>query len=376
MSSAEAWQLHGCYKVGSEKYNNFPVDSALYGCMDDNISLDHRDPTHPVRGIIKMMSAMRQSYPVLNDGFYLRQLSNKTYDVYLPGSNGIRTETGLWSVSRARFNTIQDLSDTGQGNQTVWMIFQNDDHTINYSFNCSDDVYALVSPFDEGTIVKNLFPPFEEYHLRKSSTRLGLVVLSEEYKITKKKKKRKILIMNMTRLEGSKRWNGCLQEMTLTGWGFKALVPKDRFVGPPPFITRFVPGHDMRIPSTTSKGDRVPINFQFSEEMDCDSITQSISITSTTSSNRAAELDKNTIRCGVIPDVKVTALSGTFPSTYNYSVELVNVFHGIHKVIVDNPTDKNRSRTTNVRSFALFTFEELMNLAVHRSFHVSHRVCG
>ena len=83
MTSSLAWQIHGCYKVGSVKYANFPIDAATYGCEDDNISLDHRDPSHPVRNIIKRMFEMREVYPVLNDGYYLQQLSNQTYDIYL-----------------------------------------------------------------------------------------------------------------------------------------------------------------------------------------------------------------------------------------------------------------------------------------------------
>lgn len=173
MSSALAWQLHGCYKVGSVKYYDFPVDRALYGCMDDSINLDHRDPTHPIRGLIKTMFEIRQNYPVLNDGYYLQQLSNKTYDIYLPGSNGTPTETGMWSVYRARFDAIQDFTGIGQGNQSIWLVYQNDNRTINYQFNCSDEHEALVSPFDEGTTVKNLLPPFEEYTLQRSSHKLG-----------------------------------------------------------------------------------------------------------------------------------------------------------------------------------------------------------
>jgi alpha-1,3-glucan synthase len=173
MSSNQAWQLHGCYKVGSVKYHDFPIDSATWGCEDDNVSLDHRDPTHTIRGLLKTMFEMRQHYPVLNDGYYLQQLSNKSYDIYLPGSNGTPTETGMWSVLRARFEGVQDFTGIEQGNQSVWMVYQNDNHNVDYVFNCSDSHEALISPFDEGTIVKNILPPFEEYTLQPSAKRLG-----------------------------------------------------------------------------------------------------------------------------------------------------------------------------------------------------------
>jgi alpha-1,3-glucan synthase len=173
MTSSLAWQLHGCYKVGSSTYYDFPADNALYGCMDDGISLDHRDPTHPMRGLLKSMFEMRQNYPVFNDGFYLEQLSNMTHDLYLPGSSGTRTETGLWSILRSRFVATQDFTGMAQGNQSVWLVYHNDNKTANYQFNCSDENRVLVSPFDEGTTVKNLFHPFEEHTLRSSIHKLG-----------------------------------------------------------------------------------------------------------------------------------------------------------------------------------------------------------
>lgn len=173
MTSSLAWQLHGCYKVGSNLYNDFPIDSALHGCSDDSVSLDHRDPTHPVRGIVKTMNEMRENYPVLNDGFYLEQLSNLTHDIYLPGSGSTPTETGLWSIVRSRSVATQDFTGKGQGNQSVWLVYHNDNKTVNYQFNCSDEQQALVSPFNAGMTVKNLFPPFEEHNLQSSVHRLG-----------------------------------------------------------------------------------------------------------------------------------------------------------------------------------------------------------
>lgn len=80
MASSRAWQMHGCYKLNEIWYNDMPFESALTGCNDDSISLDHRDPSHPVRNILKRMYQLRESFPVLNDGFVLESLSNKTYE--------------------------------------------------------------------------------------------------------------------------------------------------------------------------------------------------------------------------------------------------------------------------------------------------------
>ncbi|KAH8702491.1 putative alpha-1,3-glucan synthase [Talaromyces proteolyticus] len=328
MTSSLAWQLHGCYKVGSVRYNNFPIDSALYGCMDDNVSLDHRDPTAPIRGILKGMFEMRQNYPVLNDGYYLQQLSNMTYNIYLPGSNGTCTETGLWSVLRSRFEDTQDFTGIRQGNQSIWLVYQNDNRTINYKFNCSDHHRALVSPFDEGTTVKNLFPPFEEYTLGSSTHKLGL--------------------------EGSDKLNGCLNNLTLPAWGFKAFVPKEAFIAPSSYITKFSPGHDARILSTVKTGETISISFQFSEEMDCNSITDGLWISSTTLYNQSAQLDKGSVSCRPVLEDQMLSWQGAFTGMFNYTIELTNVFHGVHEVVLKNVTNKGRNRTTNAVDHFLF----------------------
>ena len=183
------------------------------GCKDDSVSLDHRDPSHPLRNIIKVMFEMRSRYPVLNDGFYLEQLSNSTHDVYLPGSKGVPTETGLWSTLRSRSTEIQDFTGQGQGNQSVWQIYQNDNITM-YTFNCSDSSSALIAPFAEGITVKNMFWPYDEHKLQKSPKKLGF--------------------------EDSDKYNGCLPSMNLSAWGFKAFVPRDKWMEPSPAITKFL----------------------------------------------------------------------------------------------------------------------------------------
>lgn len=73
MTSSIAWQLHGCYGLDSEQYYAMPVAAGRSGCRDDTISLDHRDPAHPIRLVIKIMHARRQQYPVLNDGWFLEE---------------------------------------------------------------------------------------------------------------------------------------------------------------------------------------------------------------------------------------------------------------------------------------------------------------
>lgn len=101
MSSATAWQDHGCYTVGNAKFATWPDGSYKDGCKDDWNSLDHRDPSHPIRNLFTVMFEMRKRYPVLNDGFYIQSIAKQTHPIYLVGSMGTATETGLWSVRRS-----------------------------------------------------------------------------------------------------------------------------------------------------------------------------------------------------------------------------------------------------------------------------------
>ncbi|RAL03720.1 alpha-1,3-glucan synthase [Aspergillus ibericus CBS 121593] len=334
MSSAQAWQLHGCYKLGSDKYYDFPLERALTGCGDDSVSLDHRDPSHPLRGLIKMMFEMRQNYPVLNDGWYLQQLSNQTVDIYLPGSNGTPTETGMWSVMRSRFADLQNFDGQGQGNQSVWLVYANDNKTVNHQFNCSDKD-ALISPFPAGTTVKNLFHPFDEYTLVNSSMTLGF--------------------------EGSELPNGCYPNLTMPAWGFKAFVPKDKFVSPSPYITSFTPGHDARLVSNGTDGETIRIGFEFSQEMDCDQITNSLTVTSTALNDESAQLNTTSVSCKAIAETEVAAWPGALTSVFSYEANLSNVFPGIHRITVSNVTTATGNQSTNSVDHFLFRIGETTN---------------
>lgn len=345
MSSATAWQNHGCYNLTSAQFYNFPVESALHGCHDDSVSGDHRDPSSPVRNIIKSMYQMRNNFPVLNDGWLLQQLSNQTHNVYYPGSNGTATETGVWSTLRGRFET-QDLSGQGQGNQSVWLVYTNENHTVDFEFDCTNNntknTTALISPFDEGITVKNLFSPYDEVTLGASHTKLGI--------------------------NGSEKFNGCLNNITLSAWEFKAYVPIDKFVGPRAMITKFVPGHDARILSRVAPGkqESVPIELHFSLEMDCDAITNTLTINSTTEDLSTPRIDKGSVKCQNATNDAPHPFVGAITTTWTWSADLVNVSNGVHRVTVDNVTTSGNRSFTGVsryvsrhRRYTIFWFSNI-----------------
>ena len=320
MSSAQAWGMHGCYKVGNSKYYNWPLDAAIYGCEDQGVNLDHRDPSHPVRNIIKSTHEMRENYPALNDGFLLQRLSNQTHEVFLPGSAGIATETGLWSTERAGFAGFQNF------NQTVWLVYQNDNRTITYKFDCSNPKLSLVAPFAAKETVKNLYFPFEEYVLEKSTTEAG-----------------------------------CLSELELPAWGYKAFVPIKEFKIPSPVITQFVPGHDYRQLTTATDGDTVHIELHFSVPMDCNNVKASLLINSTTADNQIAHLDDNSVVCnnvtaGASP---IPLYSGGVNTTWTFAANLTNVSNGIHAVTVNNASTADGKGSTKVISHPSYSLQLL-----------------
>ena len=373
MSSTTAWQTHGCYSLKTTTYFNFPVESATHGCQDNSVSLDHRDPSNPIRNIIKSMYQMRENFPVLNDGWTLQSLSNQTFFIQLPGSGDVPTEIGIWSTLRSRYTEGQDFSGQRRGNQSVWLVYSNRNESHNYQFDCSNNatgtaVKALIAPFDEGTTVKNLFYPHDEVTLTASVKRLGI--------------------------EGSTEPNGCLKNLAMEPWSFKAYVPKDQFEGPRPMVTKFVPGHDARILSKATPGKRetVPLELHYSQEMDCDMITNTLSINSTTEDRSVPEVDKGSVKCQDVSIAQEPSLVGGIPTRWTWSANLNKVADGIHRLTLRNVTTPDNGSSTDAVDHFLFRIgrpdnpmvfprtsnysESLLSEASNGGLVVSHKAAG
>ena len=175
----------------------------------------------------------------------------------------------------------------------------------------------------------------------------------------------------------------------MPAWGFKALVPKEKFLPSRPVITSFDPGHDMRILSTVTSGERIPIRFQFSEEMECESVTAGLRLVSTVEDGGSASLDPDSIRCSSIQP-EPAEFVGQPTSSYIFEADLVNVRNGIHQVSVKNVSSSD-GKFTNANDHFLFrigSFENPMvfpknanyshSLLVEKegSLRVSHRAAG
>ena len=231
---------------------------------------------------------------------------------------------------RGRFENIQDLTKQGQGNQSVWLVYQNINETTTHSFDCTNNDSAIISPFDANTTVKNLFFPHDEYTLEASPKKLGI--------------------------DGSKDFNGCIPQLKMEAYGFKAFVPKDKFLPPPAMITKFLPGHDVRLTSKVEAGkqDTVPLEIHFSAAMDCDSITANIQLNSTTDDKRLAQLDVKSARCEKVIGIDTPRFVGGIATAFTFKAKLFDVSNGIHTITVRNVSTENRIGFTN--SFDRFMF--------------------
>jgi alpha-1,3-glucan synthase len=325
MTSSQAWQDHGCYKLNSTQYFNFGdlLDRGASGCSIDWNSLDHRDPSSEVRNLHKNMYFIRETYPSANDGFVLQKLSNHTQDIYLVGSNGTPTEIGMWSVARSPLNVAQDFSKiNAAGNLTVWLLYTNMDVDVQYTFDCSDPNNALLAPYFGGTTVRNLFYPFEEYTLTASSV--------EFYN------------------NGSAPFFGCLGTLELNSWTFKAFVPTENWIEMYPSVTSFSPGHDTRIMINGSSPITIPIEFKFSQNMSCNSITNGLSIVSTTENGQTANIQQGSITCGQISPPEDPTYFGGLGSFSFWSATLENVYDGVHKLTLTNVSNAGSTDSTRV----------------------------
>ncbi|KAJ9148772.1 Alpha-1,3-glucan synthase [Coniochaeta hoffmannii] len=327
MSASPAWRMHGCYVGSSTQYFEMPLEAARKGCLDEKNAWDHRDPSHPVRNILKALFFLREQFPVLKDGLLLSSLSKKTTFIQLPGSNTTQTELGIWGVWRGPFAPAQDF-----GNKTtpVWLVYHNVNETTTYKFDCKTNTTSFTAPFPAGK-VRNLIFPHDN---------LTLIDGPESEK---------------KHINGSDELNGCAQEITLAPFEFRAYVPAEDFVPPPPMITRFLPGHDTPIPSegaTTS----VDITFEFSAAMSCTGVTESINITSSTETGTVAKIDESSVKCTPLStDEGYRApYVGAIASAWKWQAKLTNLADGVHKISVQDPkTSDLGSHTNAVDNFLL-----------------------
>lgn len=325
MSSTPAWKRHGCYTLGSEQYFNMPLEKSLFGCYDDWNALDHFDPTADTRRVMSRFYNLRSVYGALQDGFNLVQRGNWTYRIERPGSNSTQTEMGLWSVSRS--GLAQQVLN-GTFNDQVWLLYTNENSTKTWNFDCKGPLW-ISSPFTSDVVVRNLFPPYETYNLQES--------LSSFFNDTKAP------------------FFGCLQQVTMDPYGFKALVPVAQWVAPLPSITKFTPGHDNRILANQGDPNATTVNIalEFNVPMDCNSVTQSVSL-NVSSSGKGGTPAITNVQCNAVTNPDPAKIVGADVSNWTWTGTVTGLPDGVLTVTVDNPRTQGGNATTGVRLFLCF----------------------
>lgn len=118
---------------------------------------------------------------------------------------------------------------------------------------------------------------------------------------------------------------------------------------PAPTITRVIPGHDERLLSTVGYDEQetVLIQIRFSSEMDCDSVANSLEISSDTQNNQTARLNRTSIVCKTT-DADPPRHVGEIPTAWIFNAQLENVSNGVHTFTVKNATTQDKTLYTNV----------------------------
>ena len=199
-------------------------------------------------------------------------------------------------------------------------------------------------------------------------------------------------------LDNSTEVNGCLGSMALPPFGFKAFVPRDKWLRPSPVITKFNPGHDSRIISANGPGEKqnISIELYFSDEMNCETVQNGISVTSTTEDDIIPSFQDAI--CENINDTtaRVSEYTGPvtnqIPAMWKISGNLVNVSDGVHSINVINVTNQVGNASTNAVNHFLLRVGRLDNPMVFprsanysnsllyedsdKSLYVSHKAAG
>lgn len=327
-SPSQAWMRHGCYTLGSSVFENWPAEKVETGCTDSSQALDHRDPSAPIRNTMKYMFSLRDSFPVLEGGWLLDQLSNKTSYSLLNGSSKT-TEFGIWSVVRA-YNAETQSSSSTNSSTPVWLVYHNQNETTSYTFDCSTEEDAFLSPFDAGKSVKNLMNSSEAAYTLSSSS------------------------VSNTNWTGTTAKAGCFANITMQPYEFKVFVLEDDYVAPGPMITKFSPGHDFRIDSSVNTTGEQEIVLGFSVEMDCDAVTSAITVQSYVNGYGAQNLTSfGTAECATVTETEVGDFVGYIPTAWTWTATLSGLQDGIHKLTVANASTEAGVSTSSVDHFLL-----------------------
>ena len=148
-----------------------------------------------------------------------------------------------------------------------------------------------------------------------------------------------------------------------------AYVPIEKWLKPSPVVTKFEPGHDARILSTSNVGEqgKVPIAFYFSDEMNCKQVQSAISLTSATVDGTTPSIDNSSVTCQTTNDTTANVskytgpITGQIPAAWVLRAHLVNVSDGVHSVTVGNVSTQAGNASTNAVNHFMFRIGQMDN---------------
>lgn len=272
MTSSLAWQMHGCFNLNaSYQFFELPFTRARVGCNDDTQSMDHFNQASPSFLFVKQLFHALRDYPLLTDGLSVETLSQQTWNITVPTTKYVTnyTTVGIRSVVRGLVPG-QGLSSPTMADK-MWAIYSNVDKETSYENACSS-TSSIKSPFPPGTLVKNILPPHQTF--------------------------------TVDGITG----NACLSNLRLAPFEFLALVPQSQWIEQMPKIVNFSPGHDARIlrEESVAEGTMVlELELTFTNEMDCASVTNSVSVDAGTINRQSIICKSSTLNLGkAIPEGK------------------------------------------------------------------------
>ena len=108
--------------------------------------------------------------------------------------------------------------------------------------------------------------------------------------------------------------------------------------------------------------ETIPFEIHFSQSMNCDQITNTIQINSTTANGDVPQLDTTSVQCNNLNDTGTdqSQWCGAVDTTFIYSAKLVNVSDGIHQISVNNVTNANGTASTGVSRLLNFDMRLLI----------------
>ncbi|THH30758.1 hypothetical protein EUX98_g3423 [Antrodiella citrinella] len=201
-----------------------------------------------------------------------------------------------------------------RGNHTdqVWMLFSNENLTTTWAFDCTSPDW-IPSPYPAPVTVRNLCSPYETYVLQN--------------------------LLSLYNNDSKAPFFGCLPAVTHDPFGFKALVPEAEWVAPLPAITKFLPGHDVRIQAESgdTNATSLDVTLEVNVPMDCDTVAAAISF-NMSSSGHGGSPSIGTPKCGNVTNPDPASVANADISQFSWSTTLTNVPDSILTITVTNPT--------------------------------------